>query len=260
MKEKFIPGTQKKYSITSDGLVYSNYKNTNNGGKFYEKKAVSKYLQQGSAVLNLQIGKFSKTNKPKVFFVNTLMKEIFKLKKPDVFHMYDLKFKNGDALDNSLDNLEWKIRCNDDVNFYPQPYYNKKSDIISKCCSHCGKIHDINRYVLQKPNKPGENSTYKNKCKSCMHKHRWISINSDEHKLFKFNQQRKAFTNSEKGKIYHKQYSIVWKKKESDKISDYYISENLKINIKEITPELREVYKKKITLKRKLENHGNKEN
>jgi hypothetical protein len=259
MEEKFIPHTKKKYSVTSDGIIYSNYKNTNNGGKFYEKKVVTKYVQQGCAVLNLQLGKWSKTNKSKVIFINTLITNIFKLKKPDIFHMYILRPKNGNILDNSLDNLEWRIYCNGDINFYPKAYYDKKGNITSKCCSHCGEIQDISRYVLQKPNRPGENSTYKNKCKSCIHKHQWERIRSDERKLSKFNEQRKAYANSEIGKTYHREYGIAWKKKEYDNISDYYISSNLKIKIEDVTPELREIYKKRITLKRKLENHG-KEN
>lgn len=260
MKEKFIPGTQKKYSITSEGIVYSNYKKTNNGGKFYEKKAVTKYVQHGFAALNLQLGKWSKTNTSKIIFMNTLMTNMFKLKKPDMFHMYVLRPKNGNILDNSLDNLEWRIYCNGDINFYPQPYYDKKGNITSKCCSHCGEIQDISRYVLGKPNRPGENSTYKNKCKSCIHKDQLKRINSDKNKLSKSYKQKKAYANSEIGKAYHREYAITWKKKEYDNISDYYISSNLKIKIEDLTPELREIYKKRITLKRKLENHGNKEN
>lgn len=259
MKEKFIPNTEKKYSITSDGIVYSNYKNTNNGGKFYEKKPVTKYVQQGSCMVNIQFGKCSKTNPSKVVFMSTLMKDIFKLKKPDTFHMYSLRPKNGDLLDSSLDNLEWRIRTTSDFNFYPQPYYDKKGNITSKCCSNCGNIKDISYYMLQKPNRLGENSTYRNKCRQCTHKHQWESINSDENKLSRFNEQRKVYANSEKGKAYHREYGIAWKKKSYDMISDYYISENLKIEIKDITPELREIYKKRITLKRKLENHD-KEN
>jgi len=259
MKEKFIPGTKKKYSVTSDGIVYSNYKNTNTGEKFYQKKPVTKYIQQGSCLVNIQFGKYSKSNKSKVVFMNTLMTDIFKLKKPDAFHMYSLRPKNGDLLDTSLDNLEWRIRSTSDFKFYPQPYYDKKGNITSKCCSYCGNIKDISNYVLQKPNRPSENSTYKNKCRSCAHKNQWKRINSDENKLSKFNEQRKAYANSEKGKAYHKQYNIAWKKKNSDMVSNYYISQNLKIEIKDVTPELREIYKKRITLKRKLENHG-KEN
>jgi len=260
MKEKFIPYTKKKYSITSDGLVYSNYKNTNIGGKFYEKKLISKYLQQNCAVLNLQFGKWSKTNKSTTVFMNTLMKDIFKLKKPDTFHMYDLRPKNGNVFDSSLDNLEWRIRSTSDFNFYPQPYYDKKGNITSKRCSHCGEIHDINRYVLQRPKRPDENNTYKNKCKSCRHTQGWERINSDDEKLARYNEQKKRYTNSEKGKAYHREYGIVWSKKDYDRIGDHYISNCLKVPRKELTTELREIFKKKITLKRKLENHGNKEN
>lgn len=258
MKEKFIPHTNKKYSITSDGIVYSNYKNNNQGGKFYHKRPVAKYLQQGCAVVNLQFGKWSSTNKPKATYVTTLMKDIFKLKKPDMFHMYDLKTKNGNELDNSLNNLEWKIRCSN-INFYPQPKYDKKGNIISKCCSNCGEIKDISHYTLQNPKQEGQHKTYKNKCTKCRTKERRIAINNNEELLKRAKEQARRFTNSERGKAYYKEYEKAWRKKNYNEISDHYISNCLKILVGDITPELRELYKKRITLKRKLENHG-KEN
>lgn len=259
MKEKFIPNTEKKYSITSDGIVYSNYKNTNNGGKFYEKKPVTKYIQQGFAVINLQFGKWSKTNKSKIVFMNTLMKDIFKLKKPDMFHMYSLTSKNDNVLDCSLDNLEWKIRTNSDFNFYPQPYYDKKGNITSKRCSCCGEIKNIICYNMQSSRRKVENITYRNKCTNCRTKERKIIIDSDSYKLAKYKEQQKKYINSEKGKNYHKKYNVALYKKNYDNISDHYISNCLKITQKELTQELREIFKKKTTLKRKLENHG-KEN
>jgi hypothetical protein len=260
MKEKIIPNTQKRYSITSEGIIYTNYKNTNTGRKCYRKVPITKYLQKNSAVVNLQFGKFSKANRSKTIYVNTLMKDMFKLKKPDTFHMYDLKPKNGDLFDSSLDNLEWRLRSTSDFNFYPQPYYDKKGNITSKCCSNCGEIKDISYYSLQTPKLEHENPTYKNKCTRCRTRERGILINSSEELLKRAREHARRWSNSEKGKAYHRAYGIAWTKKEYDRIGDHYISSCLKIKQKEITPELREIFKKKITLKRKLENHGNKEN
>ena len=260
MKEKFIPDTQKRYSITSEGIVYSHYRYTNTGKKFYKKHIMSKSIMKNSAIINLQYGKGTKTNRPKVTYVNTLMKDIFNIKKPDIFHMYDLKPKNGNILDTSLDNLEWRLRCNDDVNFYPQPYYDKKGNITSKRCSHCGEIKNISYYNLQTRKRESENVTYKNKCTRCRTTERRILINSNEESLKRAREQGHKFANSEKGKAYHRAYGIAWNKKDYDRIGDHYISTCLKIKQKELTPELREIYKKRITLKRKLENHGNKEN
>lgn len=259
MKEKIIPNTQKRYSITSEGIIYTHYKNTNTGKKCYRKVPLAKYLQKNSAVVNLQFGKHSKANRSKTIYVNTLMIDMFKLKKPDIFHMYDLKPKNGDILDNSLNNLEWRIRSTSDFNFYPQPYYDKKGNITSKRCSNCGEIKDISYYSLQTPKRKSENPTYKNKCTRCRTTERRILINSSEESLKRAREHARRWSNSEKGKAYHRQYGIAWTKKDYDRIGDHYISNCLKVPRKELTPELREIFKKKITLKRKLENHG-KEN
>ena len=200
MKEKIIPNTQKRYSITSGGIIYTHYKNTNTGRKCYRKVPLAKYLQKNSAVVNLQFGKHSKSNRSKTIYVNTLMIDMFKLKKPDIFHMYDLKPKNGDILDNSLDNLEWRIRSTSDFNFYPQPYYDKKGNITSKRCSNCGQIKDISYYSLQTPKRKSENPTYKNKCTRCRTTERRILINSSEESLKRAREHARRWSNSEKGK------------------------------------------------------------
>lgn len=259
MKEKFIPGTKKKYSITSDGIIYCHYRYTNTGKRFYKKQEITKHVTKNSVIVNLQYGKHTKTNRSKVLYVNTLMRDVFKLKKPDTFHMYDLVHKNGDLLDSSLDNLQWRIRCIGDVNFYPQPYYDKKGNITSKCCSNCGQIKEISNYCIQVHKGENKYVTYRNKCTRCRTIEQRILINNNEELLKKAKERSRRFINSERGKAYHREYEKNWNKKHYDMISDYYISENLRIKVKDITPEIREIYKKRITLKRKLENHG-KEN
>ena len=42
MKEKIIPYTNGRYTITSDGIIYSNYKYKNNGEKEIRKRINSK--------------------------------------------------------------------------------------------------------------------------------------------------------------------------------------------------------------------------
>ena len=66
MKEKIIPYTNGRYTITSDGIIYSNYRYKNNGEKEIRKKINSKLLMNNYAVTSIQYGKWSKTNKPKI--------------------------------------------------------------------------------------------------------------------------------------------------------------------------------------------------
>lgn len=255
MKEKIIPYTNGRYTITSDGIIYSNYRYRNNGEKEIKKTIYSKFLMHNCAVISIQYGKWSKTNKPKITYVNTLMINAFNLKKPDKFHFYDIKFKNGNVLDNSLDNLEWRIRCNDNMKFYPQPYYNKKGDITSKCCLHCGKIKDISFYVLQPVTKEAHHPTYKNKCKSCIYLCQRKSLKLDKVRYAKAIEHSKNYAKSESGITYYKQYRIDRYKKAYDEINNHYISSCLKILQKELTPELKTIFISKTNLKRKLESH-----
>lgn len=259
MKEKFIPHTQKRYSVTSEGIVYSNYRYNFTGKRSYKRKIVSKYLNNGCVVVNLEVNK-SPIRKQTTISINTLMKNVFNLRAPDVFHMYGLKNKDGNIMNNSLDNLEWKIKCRDGITFYPQPYYDKKGNITSKCCSHCGEIRDISRYELVKPQIEGHNYTYRNKCVPCVSKYQWNRIKSNPDEYNRHLMKTDQFKKSEKGKAYRKQYNTNRYEKGSKEMNDYYISKCLHILIKDITPELREIYKNKITLTQKLENHGNKEN
>lgn len=255
MKEEIIPYTDGKYTITSDGIIYSNYRYNKNGEKVFKKTVNSKYIQFNWPVTNLQYGRWSITNNPKTIHVITLMKDIFKLKEPDAFHLYCLRPKDGNVLNSSLDNLEWRINCRDDVNFYPQPYYNKEGDITHKCCSHCGEIKDISLYVLQELTKRALKRTYKNKCKSCIHLCQRKSLKSDEVRYAKAIEHNKRYAASESGIAYYKKYRIDYYKKSYNEITDHYISNCLKIQQGELTPELRTIFTNKITLKRKLESH-----
>jgi hypothetical protein len=260
MKEKFIPYTKKKYSITSDGIVYSHYRYLNNGNKHYNKSILSIYNQGTHGVVKIQYDKWSETNLPKVTFVVTLMKNAFKLKQPDEHHHYSLKHINNNVLDCSLDNLEWKIKCESDVNFYPQPYYNNQGDITSKCCSNCGEIQNINVFYFKKAIREGERRTYTNQCKKCRHKQTWITIKSNPDRLAKYKLEQSISRKSKHRRETLNTYMRKRHSKNAIEINDAYISYCVKVPARELTPELKELTRKRITLKRKLENHGNKEN
>jgi hypothetical protein len=259
MKEKFIPDTEERYSITSEGIIYSNYRYHKSGTKYYKKVQLCVTNVKNNAVVGLQYGKKSKTNLPKKMWVNILMRDIFNLKQPDENHLYFLICKDGNVCNNSLDNLEWRIKCISDINFYPQPYYNDEGDIISKCCSNCGEIKDISGFKLKTPNKEQYRHTYRNKCIICDNRVKWNNIKSDCDRLIRYRENQAKSRNSEHRKktisIYQRKRNII----HYNNVSDIYIAHCLKVSTTDITPELREIYKKKTTLKRKLENYG-KEN
>ena len=141
---KFIPLTYKRYSITEEGIVISNYRYNKNGKKIFNQRKIRRYLNNPNSktfVLDLQFGKYYLANKMKTVYLNTLMAKCFLITPPDKFHFYDLRFKDGDCFNSSLNNLEYKIRINASSNhkFYPQPFYNLIGKITHKVCGACGQ-------------------------------------------------------------------------------------------------------------------------
>jgi len=77
---KFIPGTNKRYTITEEGIIYSNYRYNKNGKKIYNRREIRRYLnnqKNKTLVVDLQFGKYSLTNKMKTVYLNTLMAKCF---------------------------------------------------------------------------------------------------------------------------------------------------------------------------------------
>ena len=149
---KFITGTNKRYSITEDGIVYSNYRYNKNGKKIFNQIEVRRYLnnpENKTLVVSLQFGKYSPNNKMKKVYLNTLMEKCFSLKPPDKYHFYDLVCKDGNSA--SLNNLEYRIRTNkaSEYKYYPQPFYNTRGKITHKQCAVCGNKKEISHFSLQ---------------------------------------------------------------------------------------------------------------
>lgn len=251
--EKFIIGTNKKYSITENGEVYSNYKICNNGKKFYKRVEIAKYLntpKSKSLVVNLQFGKYSEHNKMKTLCISALMVKHFSLRPPDKYHFYDLDYNDGNHLNTSLQNLVYKIRTLGDEKYYPQPFYNGKGKITHKICKECGIKKDIVHFNFQNPK--DKNRTYRNQCETCRSKIQWGKIKNDSEKLKRFIANQKRWSNSGKGKEYHRKYDTEWRKIQRDNISENYISRIYKMKIKELTPELISLTIKSTKLKRTL--------
>ena len=225
----FIPKTGKRYSITEDGIVICNYRHNKNGVKAFVEKEVTAHIH-------------SKYNTS------------LKLKKPDKFHFYDLVTKNGDFYDLSLKNLEYKIRVLEasNYNYYPQPFYNLKKKITHKICAKCGLKKDIIHFNLQQPRKENENRTYRNICESCRSIRQWNYIKSDPKRLERSNLQKKIWIESKEGQKYIKAYRKKYGKDERENLHDHYIASSLRLNIKDLTPQLITLSKSRILLTRSI--------
>lgn len=266
--EMFIPGTHEKHSVDDKGIVYSHYKKQNNGTTRYEKKIVAKYVHSpisSSPVVSIW---FEKTNKFQVIFVNSLMVELFEIKKPDKYHFYDIINKNGDCFSNGIDNIGFKIRMekSTDYKFYPQPFYNSCGKITWKICGICGIKKNIKHFHLQKPKIQGQQRTYRNMCESCRSDRMWNSIKNDPVKYEKRLLACSAWNKTEKGILYYENYRKVYQKESRDSLSKHYIASSLKLyqiglKSEDLTDEMIKIARKKIKLFRimqqsKIEKNG----
>jgi hypothetical protein len=254
----FIPNTKKRYSIDKKGEVYSHYRFLNNGKKQNHIFKIRRYTQNNNKTLLVSLV-LDKGAKNKVFYITTLMETCYNLQKPDNYHFYDLRYKDNDFTNTSLDNLIYKIRLQKDsnYNFYPQPFYDNKGNITHKICGVCGEKKNINDFHLQLAKRQNENNTYRNMCESCRAKRRWQVIKSDKDLYEKYMLKGKEWANSKEGILYYKNYRINYNIHERDNLTPHYISTSLRMKINELTPTLIELSKKRIKLKRQIKNQTN---
>lgn len=250
---KFIPNTNKRYTITEEGIIYSNYRYNRNGKKIYNKREIRRYLNNPNnktLVVDLQFGKYSLTNKMKTVYLNTLMAKCFSLTPPDKFHFYDLRFKDGDCFNSSLENLEYRIRTNSKI--YPQPFYNLTGKITHKICGECGAKKEIENFNLQNPKEDGQNKTYRNVCEPCRAKIQWANITADIKKLKRHILKTKRWAETKEGQKYFKEYRKNRSKYEYENLTPHYLASSLRMNEKDLTPELIALSRKRILLVRNI--------
>jgi hypothetical protein len=264
---KFIPNTNKRYTITEDGIVYSNYRYANNGKKIFNRREIRRYLnneKNKTLAVSLQFGKYSLTNKMKTICLNTLMEKCFSLTPPDKFHLYDLRFKDGNCFNSALSNLEYRIRTNVSSNHkhYPQPFYNLNGKITHKVCGECGDKKEIKNFNLQKPKEEWQNKTYRNVCEPCRSKIQWAKISSDIKRLKRHIVKTKRWAESKEGKRYFEVYRKNRSKYEYENLTPRYLAlslgmNKLGMNKKDLTPELISLARKRILLTRAIKQQKN---
>lgn len=165
MKEVFIPDTDKRYSITEEGIVYSHYKYTNQGNKYYRRKIVKPYFTNNRGKYQ-RVELYYYKKRKKTIALSTLMESCFSLEPPDKHHHYDLVPIDGDYSRAVLSNLEYKIRTMS-CNYYPKPYYDSNGLIVRKKCGACGEVKVIENFELQIPKIKSRLKTYSNVCATC---------------------------------------------------------------------------------------------
>jgi hypothetical protein len=216
MRERYIQGTQKKYSINENGEVFINYKYSNVGKKSYKRQKVSVYLNgkksKSPGVNILKNGKTTNLTLP------ILMIEAFKIKPPDDNHRYITYYINGDMFDNSIKNIGFKVYVERKWKYDPLVFHKKRIVISKKCCD-CGEIKLAKEFHLQ------ENSnTYRNQCEKCRNDERWAYIKADDFRYKRVLANGRRWAKTEKGARYQKEYQSKWGGKSRDTLDNRYIN------------------------------------
>lgn len=254
----FIPDTKQQYSISDKGIIYSNYRYLNNGMKAVREKVVAKYKSTQTHTSSLAALSLNRGKKVKTICVNTYLVLLFGIKKPDEHHYYDIINIDGDIFNNEINNIGYKIRMEkgSNYNFYPQPFYNESGEITHKICAVCGERKEIKHFALQSPKKRGLQRTYRNMCEPCRSKKQLQYIKADPLRLAKYDEHRKKFEQSEKGKEWRSEYAKNSHQFHYNTISKHYVCCSLKfyesgLQERDLPDKLYELEKKKLLLFRK---------
>lgn len=241
---KFIKNTNKRYSISSQGIVYSHYRMTRSG-RLYRDSIVAKNTDSPFRLFAKVVLFTSKGRQ--AFLVNSLMITYFKLKPPDKYNLYDLKPLDGNPFNHAITNLEFKIRHSG--NIYPQPSY-LDSKIVAKICQTCGEKKDITAFNLW-------HGKYRNDCNQCRAEENWQRIVNSPAKLRRHCLETKAWAKSVPGRRYLKRY---WKDSAAhhkEVLSVHYIAAAQKIHQlglkeKDLPADFTELCRSYILLKRTI--------
>lgn len=249
--EKFIKGWDKKYSINDKGEVWSRYKYTNNGKRFYRDQLLVAYFN--TLISKSPAVKLVEKKKITTVFVRSLMIEYFKLKAPDRYHQYVLQSKDGDNLNSSLSNLEWRIAVlNKEWLYYPQPFYDKKGKIVEKICGSCGSKLPISSFMLQDHrHRKGKicHKTYRNKCTVCISTDRWQQIKSDPKLYARYKEINDKYIVPERLKKKYRRTDQIRR----DTLDPQYVKSTLcryGILVADLTPQMIAIQAKSLALRR----------
>lgn len=274
MKDIFIKGYNKRYSINEKGEVHNHYNHHKESHYLLMIPYVPLVKSESPRVVLYHI---NKKDRGTTKVIKTLMKEAFNLKRPDVFHFYDLINKDNNIFNNKLSNLEWRIRLHNKFKFYPQCFYNSKNEIIQKICIICGEKKDISNFTLA-PHKRTLKSgikkiyySYQNHChcsssrkstvpykNSIAYKTRWERLKKDLIKLEEHRQRGREYGRLKTTKV---RQSILKKKSRllltDSAIRKYLTNGKVKYGLKckDITDQMIKIMRKNLILYRQLQQY-----
>lgn len=257
MRRIFIPGFKNKYSINDAGEVWSHYKHLRNGRKVRCDKMIA--IRKGTAGSPLVSLWLEKQSSMGVFYVRTLMKQLFDIAPPDNYHFYDLVPKDGAWNNCSAENLVWRIRFSTrSWRYYPQPFYNKNGDITHKMCCDCGVKKQISDFFLNPPREKNTRErarwryTYSNNCTPCSSKKAWSSIMASPAKHRRHLENCSRWRKLKRGRAYYRKYESTLRINLSDRYIKTSLSQQSSLCRADVTPQMINIQRKSLIIKRKL--------
>lgn len=167
--EKFIKGYEKKYVITSEGLLYSlfHYSPGLHRKRIDEKKLMNPVsnskippkvlLSDEKTDLGLRGGKFEGTT------ILKLMVRVFNIEPPDLnYFRYELAFRDRNPHNASLSNLYWKD-LKDTIADFDNILFDDYHRPLGKICPCCREFLHIDNFNRLKKN----HENYYRVCYSC---------------------------------------------------------------------------------------------
>lgn len=89
-------------------------------------------------------------------------------------------------------------------------------------------------------------------CEPCRSKKQWAHIKSDTERLQRSKMRTKRWAETPVGKKYYKKYHKIAGKYERENLTPHYLSASLRMKVKDLTPELISLSRKRILLTRKI--------
>lgn len=246
MKEFIIKRSRNRYSIREDGVLFSNY--TYIRGKRVDKRVKKAILHSNPKSISSHVEIYIEAKLKRVSMIK-LMEEYFKLKTPDDNHRYIPFYIDGDNLNNSVDNIGYKILLNKDWRFTPK-ITHKGRKVISKRCCNCGDTKRVSEFQLL-----SKSNTYTNYCETCRNIQNYKRIKSDTNKYKQHTERSSKFRYSEKGKEYYGAYKKPYDDNYREGIKDGYLNNLIKrrgLNPDTFNEEMKDVLKLSVMIDRHI--------
>jgi hypothetical protein len=228
MKEVFIPITTipikgTTYTISSDGIIRNDM--------FYPMTPIIRSTTKTFTCITITL---SINGRKCTRMVHKIISDAFNPTPPDNYNVYRLYTIDGDLSNHSLSNLGWELAIKNKKYAF-QPYIVNIDGKLFKTCGTCGKVKEIDMFYRLYGYESKKASYIRHECNKCT---------QIQHKIL----YMKRPGAQEATRKYFNQY----RNNDRKNIGRIYLSQLLGISIYDISPQLLQIYQKKLLVIRKI--------